>query len=113
MLPDQAAPDITQPDQNTLKASGIGCAKGSECQSGVCQPASITFRGQRKSNSSFGSALYTELMAAFGQATLAAGIGTLQSPVWNDEPKGSPQSQMYAVYNVDMVLKGLGSGICK
>jgi len=62
---------------------------------------------------SAGSALYTELMAAFGKAELVLGVGSLDLPVYWDNPNGTPLSGMFAVYNMDMAVKALGEGICK
>ena len=60
-----------------------------------------------------GSALYTELVAAFGKATMLMKVGSLQAPVWMDNPTGTISSQMYAVYNATMTLTGIAPGICK
>lgn len=97
-----------------LSAAGKVLAKGTfEYVNIISDYDSFVHQGWGQLTVSPGSTLYTELVAAFGKATLSMKVGSLQAPVWEDSPTGTSLAQMYAVYNATMVLSGLMAGICK
>ena len=57
-----------------------------------------------------GSVLYTELMAAYGNAVMALDVDALQSPIFQDNLMGT--SPTYTVFNISVMVKSLGYGIC-